>query len=164
MGRKGRDTADPGDLRPSPDHLTSMTRLVGLYRRAFIGLLAEHDWIAETGAKSPTYGVLSVIRHRGPISQREVADLVGVHASDLVQIMDAIEAQGWVERRRDPEDRRRYRLTITPAGRRTLARYDRIAAQAEDVVLEPLDDEERAQLLRLVSKVVDQHTRNENAF
>lgn len=141
-----------------------MTRLVGLYRRAFISLLATESWVAESGVKPPTYGVLSVVEHRGPISQREVADLIGMHASDLVQIMDVIEAQGWVERRRDPEDRRRYRLTITPAGRRTLARYDQIAARTEDAVLEPLDDDEREQLQRLVSKVVDQHARNENAF
>jgi DNA-binding MarR family transcriptional regulator len=64
-----------------------------------------------------------------------------------------------VARRRDPTDRRRYQLTITPEGRRTLARYDAIAAQAEDVVLEPLSEVERRRLIELVTKVVSSHAR-----
>jgi DNA-binding MarR family transcriptional regulator len=62
-----------------------------------------------------------------------------------------------VERRRDPADRRRYRLTLTPAGRRTLARYDALAAQAEADVLAPLSEAERRRLLDLVAKVVATH-------
>jgi hypothetical protein len=40
-----------------------------------------------------------------------------------------------------------------------LARYDAIAAQAEDVVLEPLSDTERRRLIELVTKVISGQTR-----
>jgi DNA-binding MarR family transcriptional regulator len=138
----------------APSNLAAMLRLTGLYRRRFQSLLAEEPWVVESGVKAPTYGVLSVVKHRGPVSQREVCDALGVHASDMVEIVDLVERQGWVERRRDPTDRRRYQLTITPEGRKTLARYDAIAAQAEDVVLEPLSDTERRRLIDLVTKVI----------
>ena len=147
--------ADPADTRKelTHDNLTAMLRLVGLFRRTFADLLAQQPWVVESGVKPPTYGVLNVVGQRGPVSQREVCDVLGVHPSDMVEIMDIVEREGWVERRRDPTDRRRYQLTITAAGRRTRARYDAIAAQAEALVLEPLSEPERRVLLDLVAKV-----------
>lgn len=136
------------------DHLTALLRLVGLYRRTFAELVAQQTWAVESGVKPPTYGVLNVVGQRGPVSQREVCDVLGVHPSDMTEIMDIVEREGWVERRRDPEDRRRYRLTLTPAGRRIRARYDALAAEAEARVLEPLSETERRTLLDLVAKVV----------
>jgi len=136
------------------DNLTALLRLVGLYRRTFARLVAEEPWAVESGVKPPTYGVLNVVGQRGPVSQREVCDVLGTHPSDMVEIMDVVEREGWVERRRDPADRRRYRLMLTATGRRTLARYDAIAAKAEALVLEPLTESERRRLVDLVSKVV----------
>ncbi len=136
------------------DNLTALVRLVGLYRRTFTDLLGRQPWVVESGAKPATYGVLNVVGQRGPVSQREVCDVLGVHPSDMVDHMDLIERQGWVERRRDPVDRRRYQLTITPEGRRVLGRFDAVAAEAEAVVLEPLRGPERRTLLELVAKAV----------
>ena len=136
------------------DNLTALLRLVGLYRRTFARLVADEPWAVESGVKPPTYGVLNVVGQRGPVSQREVCDVLGTHPSDMVDIMDVVEREGWVERRRDPADRRRYRLMLTATGRRTLARYDAIAAKAEALVLEPLTESERRRLVDLVSKVV----------
>jgi DNA-binding MarR family transcriptional regulator len=72
--------------------------------------------------------------------------------------MDLIERQGWVERRRDPGDRRRYQLTLTAEGRRVLGRFDAVAAEAEAVVLQPLRGPERRTLLELVAKAVAAQT------
>src|SRR5688572_742333 len=108
MARTGRTlerTAGAAAPRGFPDNLTAMLRLTGLYRRRFQTLLADEPWVAESGVKAPTYGVLSVVKQRGPISQREVCDWLGVHASDMVELVDHLERLGWVERRRDPTDR-----------------------------------------------------------
>mgnify|MGYP000087666339 FL=1 len=146
-----------GPGRAAPDNLSSMTKLVGLYRRQLMALLAEEEWVVRSGVRPPTYGVLSVVDRLRPVSQREVCDQLGIHASDLVELVDVSEREGWVERRRDPADRRRYQLTLTPEGRRTLARYDDAAARAEALVLEPLTETERRRLTDLVSKVVAGH-------
>ncbi|MEI8000865.1 MAG: MarR family winged helix-turn-helix transcriptional regulator [Actinomycetes bacterium] len=140
------------------DNLTAMLRLVGLFRRTFADLLAREPWVVSSGVKPSTYGLLSVVDRRQPVSQREVCDALGTHASDMVDIVDGAERQGWVERRRDPSDRRRYQLTITPDGRHALARYDELAALAEAEVLAPLSEAERRHLVALVTKVVDRST------
>jgi DNA-binding MarR family transcriptional regulator len=161
MSRSGR-SAERSDDAPAtsgfPDNLTAMLRLTGLYRRRFQALLAEEPWVADSGVKAPTYGVLSVVSQRGPISQREVCDWLGVHASDMVELVDRLEHLGWVARRRAPTPPRRDPHTITPEGRKTHAPYPAIAAQAEDVVLEPLSEVERRRLIELVTKVVSSRT------
>jgi len=162
MSRSGRSAERVDGVAATsgfPDNLTAMLRLTGLYRRRFQALLAEEPWVADSAVKPPTYGVLSVVSQRGPISQREVCDWLGVHASDMVELVDRLEHLGWVARRRDPTDRRRYQLTITSEGRKTLARYDAIAAEAEDEVLEPLSEVERRRLIELVTKVVSSPAR-----
>jgi DNA-binding MarR family transcriptional regulator len=146
---RGAVAATSTDLTPNAllaGNFTSLTRLVGLFRREFAARLSHEPWAMESGVRPPTYGVLSVVGHLGPVSQREVSDAIGLHASDLVDIVDLAESNGWIERRRDPGDRRRYQL---------LARYDFVAAETEAAVLEPLTEAERKRLMGLVSKVVN---------
>lgn len=152
--RSGETDAKAGAV---VDQLTSLTRLVGLFRREFATRVLAEDWVVESGVRPPTYGLLRVVAHRGPISQREVSELIGVHPTDLVEVIDRAEQAGWVRRDRDPADRRRHQLTLTDRGRAALCRYDAIAAAAEDAVLAPLTPTERERLRALVAKVVDAH-------
>jgi DNA-binding MarR family transcriptional regulator len=138
----------------SAPSLTSMARLSGLFRREFTERLAQEDWVAEAKVRMPAYGTLVVISERGPISQKELADLVGLHPSDVVDLIDQLEANGWVSRDRDPTDRRRYRLTLTNDGRAALARFDLVVRAAEDAVLASLTSAERVTLSRLIDKVL----------
>jgi hypothetical protein len=80
MSRSGRSAERSDDVATSgfPDNLTAMLRLTGLYRRRFQALLADEPWAVDSHVKAPTYGVLSVVSQRGPISQREVCDWLGV--------------------------------------------------------------------------------------
>lgn len=135
-------------------HLTGLGTLAGLFRREMQRLLADEPWAVELGARPPMYGTLMVIAAREPVSQREVSDTVLLHPSDMVSLMDHLEAHDLVRRVRDPRDRRRYQLTLTPAGRRTLERYDDVALRAERTVLAPLTASERATLARITAKAV----------
>ena len=76
------------------DNLTAMLRLVGLFRRTFADLLAREPWVVSSGVKPSTYGLLSVVDRRQPVSQREVCDALGTHASDMVDIVDGADARG----------------------------------------------------------------------
>jgi DNA-binding MarR family transcriptional regulator len=102
----------------------------------------------------PAYGTLVVISERGPISQKELADLIGLHPSDVVDLIDQLEANGWVSRHRDRADRRRYQLTLTCDGRVAMARFELVVRAAEDAVLAPLTTAERITLSRLIDKVL----------
>lgn len=143
----------------SGNRLIAVLRLAGLLRRRFGERLASEQWLVDAGARPPTYGALTVIHQLGPISQREVCDILGHHPSDMVELVDMLERNGWVRRERDPDDRRRYRLTLTEGGRVVLARYDEVAAEAEADVLAVLDEDERRALSDLLGRVLDAHGR-----
>lgn len=116
--------------------------------------LAAEPWVAEADLRPPSGRVLMLIDQHGPVSQKQVSDLLRVDPSDLVSTFDALEAAGYIRRSRDPEDRRRYALTITPPGRKQLKRFLTCAAEVSDHLFAPLDEDERATLRTLLSKVV----------
>ena len=75
----------------------------------------------------------------------------------MVAVLDDLERRGFVERRRDDADRRRNVLSLTPAGREALREVDVQLDSAQDVILAPLDGEEREQLRELLTRVLEHH-------
>src|SRR5262249_7278043 len=71
---------------------------------------------------------------------------------NVVLLLNDLEDRGYVSRRRDPSDRRRHLVELTPPGRRALARAERAQEGIEDDVLRALDAEERATLWRLLTR------------
>lgn len=70
----------------------------------------------------PQMGILRVIEMTGPCSLGDIQHLTAGHLSALGQKVDRLEAAGWIERGRDPADRRRLELRLTPKARRMLKR------------------------------------------
>lgn len=132
-------------------------RVVGIMRSAFGQRLAQEDWVHEAGIRPPTYAVLRTINAMQPASQKEVADRVGLYPSDLVAMVDQLEELGWVERSRDPSDRRRYQLTVTDEGQEIVDRFNVIAREVEDEVLEPLDADLRIALAKAADQLIENH-------
>lgn len=152
----------PAPPQPAPERVTSLLGGLGsITRRLFSRRLAQEAWVAKAGLRPPSYGVLIWIERLEPVSQKQISDRLGVDPSDLVAVVDLLEGAGFVTRSRDPHDRRRYSLTLTPLGRKQLRRFDAIAAEVEDELLAPLDDEERQAFRRLVRRVID-HQMNED--
>lgn len=58
---------------------------------------------------------------RGPMTLTEIAEHIGADAPYTTTIVDKLEAQGFVERRPHPEDRRRKLVTLTAAGQEAVA-------------------------------------------
>ena len=109
------------------------------------------------GPRLPHMAVLACLVEFGPQSQRDVARRLGWDPSDIVAVVDAIEAAGHAVRARDPRDRRRYALAVTPAGRRWLRDRLAVADERSALLLAGLDAGERAQLLRLLQRALAHH-------
>jgi DNA-binding MarR family transcriptional regulator len=78
--------------------------------------------------------VLSALVAAGEgISQRELGDVLVVDRSNVTGLVDRMEKAGWVRRTDDPADRRVYRVTLTPAGRRL---WEKVAPAYEAVVVQ----------------------------
>jgi DNA-binding MarR family transcriptional regulator len=142
---------------PAPAHAgvgRQIWRLSAELRRHSHNALAGEQWLAANGLRPIAAGVVRVVNGRGPISQREISDLLGLDPSDLVSILDRLEEQGLIERRRDPDDRRRNVVVITEEGRPLAEHLTQISARAEAAALARLSPAERRELARLISRAL----------
>ena len=110
----------------------------------------------EIGLHPYHHAILLVVAEGSHETQGAIADALGYDRGQLVGLLDELEERGLVERRRDPNDRRRHLVELTPDGKRTLRRLRVLAREMDDAFLAPLSEEERATLhallLRLAAK------------
>jgi MarR family transcriptional regulator, lower aerobic nicotinate degradation pathway regulator len=122
-----------------------------------IGRAAER-WFTEAlkpiGLTPRHFGVLYELRVR-PTSQQALIDSIGVDPSKLVGLLNDLEADGLIVRRRDPEDRRRHIVEVSKEGRARLSAAEKAAAEVEGRLFASLDDGQRAELLRSLAQVAD---------
>ena len=89
---------------------------------------------------------------RGP--QSELCATMHMDANNCVLLLNDLEAAGRVERKRDPADRRRHIVEMTPAGRKALARAEHAMEGLEGEVLGALTPDEREVLRGLLGRAL----------
>ena len=136
------------------DALAGVFLLARELRRQVHELMTEEEWAAHAGFRPPCLGVLDVVNRLQPVSQREISDQLGLDASDVVGVLDVLEAARMVERRRNPQDRRRHAVVLTDVGETAARRFAELRATAEDRVLGHMDADERRQLVDLLNRAV----------
>jgi DNA-binding MarR family transcriptional regulator len=103
------------------------------------------------------YAVLASLEESGPASQSELARRLAIDRGDLVGVIDRLDDDGLAVRRPDRNDRRRNAITITAAGRRTLADLQHDIEAAQEELLAPLEPAQRETLVALLQTLVDHH-------
>ncbi len=93
-----------------------------------------------------------------PLPLGQLAERLACVKSNVTQLIDRLEADGWVSRAPDPGDRRSRLACITAAGRDAYARGSAIQRDAEREVLAALSPEEAASLNRIADKLSDRST------
>ncbi len=134
------------------DVLSGVLLLAREMHRQVHELMTEEPWAIDAGFRPPCLGVLAVVERLQPVSQRVISDTLGLDASDVVGVLDILEAAHMVQRRRDPADRRRHAVVLTELGEIAARRFAVIRAKATDRALAGLDNEERRQLVDLLER------------
>lgn len=102
--------------------------------------------LAAMQMRTHEFPVLGHLAEAGPVSQQELGAALRINPSNLVGLLDALEADGLLVRTRDRADRRRHLVELTGAGRRRLAKAWQVAEATERELLSPLSAAEREQL------------------
>jgi DNA-binding MarR family transcriptional regulator len=86
-----------------------------------------------------------------PLSQ--LADRLACVKSNITQLVDRLEADGLVERKSDPRDRRTRLAVLTAAGRKAVAEGSQVQLETERTLLKRLTRDEARQLSELLGKM-----------
>jgi MarR family transcriptional regulator, transcriptional regulator for hemolysin len=118
-----------------------------LYARRFL------ERAADLGLTLPQCKALAYLAKNEGVSQKRLAELIEVDQMSLVRILDRMEADGFVQRCSDPQDRRVRSLRITEKARPMLDEIQQRAGETRAETLQGLTDAERTLLVELLERV-----------
>ncbi|MEU6713583.1 MarR family winged helix-turn-helix transcriptional regulator [Nonomuraea sp. NPDC046802] len=130
---------------PLLDHLGRLTRLRCESVLAPLGLRPRH------------LVALTVLRDTGCSTQQALAASLAMDGTNVVGLLNDLEGDNLIQRRRSPEDRRRHVVELTEAGLERLAKAELAMAAVEDEVLAKLDPEQRKTLYELLHLAASNH-------
>lgn len=118
--------------------------------------------LAKLGLTPAHSGILYILATTPGLTQQALADILGIVPSQLVALLDELDALGLTERRRNENDRRRHALALTDKGRKMLGSVGDVSREHQHSLLAALSEDERATLRDLLQRVADEQglTRN----
>ncbi len=99
--------------------------------------------------------LLASLYAQNDLTQVQLAQISGIEKSSIVLFLDALEKDGWVERRRHPTDRRAHCVHLTDDGRARFTVVGVGLAQAESQALAVFNADERVQLEALLVRLIE---------
>lgn len=98
---------------------------------AFIKLMRASDSInnrlsrhlSDASLTLSQFGVLEALLHLGPLNQKALGEKLLKSGGNITLVIDNLEKNGWVERQRNPEDRRSMLIHLTPEGKEFISSY-----------------------------------------
>jgi DNA-binding MarR family transcriptional regulator len=115
----------PAELRLEHQICYAMHTTVRAFDALYRSLLKEH------GLSYPQYIALMTIGEHESLTVGDLGDLMRLDSGTLSPLLKRMETAGLVSRHRDPDDERRVRVSISPAGRE---RLDAVAGIPREIV------------------------------
>jgi MarR family transcriptional regulator, lower aerobic nicotinate degradation pathway regulator len=112
--------------------------------------LRAESVLAPLGLRPRHLVALTVLRGRDGITQQALSGTLEMDGTNIVGLLNELEAEDLIERRRSPEDRRRHVVVLTEAGGKRLAEAECALAAVDNEVLGALDDSQREVLYNLL--------------
>lgn len=147
--------------RPSQDdsprtiNLDILPNLIGYnIRRAQIALWRDFTRsVAEGEVRPGVFSVLSLASSNPGIAQIEIAQQLDIDKASVVALIDWLENQGWVARKRSATDRRRHEISVTAAGQKAYKSLKREMIDHEKKFSARFSESERKQLIALLQRL-----------
>jgi DNA-binding MarR family transcriptional regulator len=113
------------------------------------------DLIASIELTPPHAGILRAIAAEPGRSQQALSGQLGLLPSRVVAYVDELEDRGYVERRRNPDDRRLHALYLTASGKKVMSKIGELGRQHERLMTSGLDTEQRDTLRQLLTTIAE---------
>src|SRR5262245_43536922 len=144
-------------LKPRPPQALVKSTAHLLKHLGFMVKERYAETFESAGVAPAHYSVLALLDEDPRETQATIADALGYDRSHLVGILDELEERGLIERKRDPSDRRRHLVSLTPDGKRALAKLRDVVTGMEDEFFAPLDARQRETLHALLLELASHH-------
>lgn len=95
--------------------------------------------VRQYGMTRSQWAVLVRLQRTEGLKQSELAEILDLQPISLTRLLDRLCANGLIERRPDPEDRRANRLFLTPAAKPVMEGLGRLGGEVMTTVLEGID-------------------------
>jgi MarR family transcriptional regulator, transcriptional regulator for hemolysin len=150
-------------MAPSQAHIHAeigrlITRLGRIWRRESDQALADHGLSYATAIP-----ILLLSRQGTSVRQGVLADELGIEGPSLVRLIDLLEAEGFVERREDPTDRRAKTLHLTATGEAKVEEINHVLRRVRAGLLKDIGSEELAVAFATLQRIEQRASRLHDA-
>jgi DNA-binding MarR family transcriptional regulator len=154
-GIGGRERGRNGEVLASSIDFGPLTHWVGFNLRmaqeaTFQAFSRRSQAIGESPGR---FATLTLIARNPGISQTELSHANGRDKSSLTPVVEDLVRRGLVERKRMNSDRRTYRLSLTPAGKKVLAMMTRCARRHERNLDHVIGVRDRKRFIQILKKI-----------
>ncbi len=122
-----------------------------------------HDLCGEFDMTPIQFALMWGIRGNPGVDQVQLSRLIGVDRTTIGNVILRLEKRGALKRSPDARDRRVKRLSLTPSGEQLLMTALPSVQSVQDQFLAPLEEAERIELIRLLTKAVSLNNENSRA-
>ena len=109
--------------------------------------------LAEYGITATQYVVLALLSRKDGLSQTQLGNRLSFDNPTVTGVIDRMERDGLVERRRTPDDRRVINLFLSDKARTILTDINTIAEEVNTRALEPYGSKEKAALISMLTTI-----------
>ena len=106
------------------------------------------------GVTPVQYAALQAVGNTPGIDQRTLARSIGFDTSTIAGVIDRLEARGLMQRSASPGDKRVRLLSLTDEGKALLDAIEPAMLRAQERILEPLPERQRAEFMRMLRVLV----------
>ncbi|MER8727487.1 MarR family transcriptional regulator [Mesorhizobium sp. M0904] len=124
---------------------------MNLARTAKLVAQAFDAALVEAGGTLPVWVTLLSVKSRELANQRELAGMIGIRGATLTHHLNAMETQGLLMRRRDPENRRVHQVELTQAGEALFLKLRTAALAFDKRLRKGLSDDRLAEFAQVLA-------------
>lgn len=137
------------DLYAMPGHLIRRVHQIS------IAIFAEE--CAASGLTSVQFAALTAISENPGADATRLSSLIAFDRSTLGDVLERLEAKGWILRSPSPHDKRVKLLHLSSAGTQILDQVEPDVQRVQQKLLAPLDPAERAEMMRMLTRLIHLH-------